>query len=176
MDRPTGNLRKRGSGSCGTACTLAEGRKPWPGDPRYVVGEDGSIAGPRGTVLVPSIADTGYLTVDTAAGKTHVHVMVAETYLGPRPVGHEVAHEDGNPLNCRIGNLRWSTHLDNMRDRDRHGTVPSGERGGGAKLTELDVHAIRTSSDGPTRLGRRYGVHYKTIVAIRRRKTWRHVA
>jgi hypothetical protein len=140
------------------------------------VGEDGSIAGPRGDILVPTIADTGYFTVGTALGKTHVHVMVAETYLGPKPEGMEVAHEDGNPLNCRVENLRWSTHLDNMRDRERHGTAPHGERGGGAKLTESDILAIRGSSEGPTELGRRYGVHYKTIIAIRRRKTWRNVA
>lgn len=141
-----------------------------------MVGEDGSIAGPRGAVLVPTIAGTGYFTVRTALGKTHVHVMVAETYLGSRPAGHEVAHQNGDSLDCRAENLRWSTHLDNMRDRNRHGTTPVGERGGGAKLTESDVFAIRASSVGPAELGRRYDVHYKTIIAIRQRRTWRHVA
>lgn len=175
VDAYGSNLR-RGRGHCGTACVEKVGRRPWPTDPRYFVGRDGSIAGPSGMVLTPYVADTGYLTVATGRGKTTVHVMVAETYLGPRPDGQEVAHENGDQMDCRVENLRWSTHLDNMRDRDRHGTVPHGERVFGAKLTEAEVREIRASSTGPIELGLRYGVHYKTIIRVRKQQSWRRVA
>jgi hypothetical protein len=34
----------------------------------------------------------------------------------------EVCHNDGNEVNDRLENLRWDTHLENMRDLLRHGT------------------------------------------------------
>ena len=33
----------------------------------------------------------------------------------------EGCHNDGNPLNNRLENLRWDTHLENCRDTIRHG-------------------------------------------------------
>lgn len=54
-----------------------------------------------------------------------MHVLVAEAFLGPRPAGHEVRHLDGDPLNCRVGNLTYGTHSENERDKIRHGTHAS---------------------------------------------------
>lgn len=59
-----------------------------------------------------------------ANGKTRnarVSVMVAETFLGPRPEGADVCHNDGDPTNNRVENLRYDTHSENMRDMVRHG-------------------------------------------------------
>jgi hypothetical protein len=43
-------------------------------------------------------------------------------------------------------------------------------------LTEADVRAIRESSLGPSALAREYGVSAPTIIDIRKRRSWRHVA
>lgn len=49
-------------------------------------------------------------------GKTmFVHVLVAETFIGPRPMGHEVNHKDGNKSNNHADNLEWVTPSENVQ-------------------------------------------------------------
>lgn len=52
-----------------------------------------------------------------------IHRLVLEMFIGPCPDGMECRHLDGNPLNNRLDNLRWGTHLENMEDRRRHGSL-----------------------------------------------------
>lgn len=72
-----------------------------------------------------------------------VHRLVLETFVSARPVGMEACHNDGNPLNNSVTNLRWDTHKANLKDRDKHGTSPIGVRNGSAILTEEQVREIR---------------------------------
>lgn len=51
-----------------------------------------------------------------------VHSLVLEAFIGPRPSGMEACHGDGDATNNRLENLRWDTHLENIRDKFRHGT------------------------------------------------------
>lgn len=50
-----------------------------------------------------------------------VHRLVLESFVGPCPDGMEACHNDGNPHNNRLDNLRWDTHTENMYDVVRHG-------------------------------------------------------
>lgn len=53
-----------------------------------------------------------------------VHRLVAEAFLGPCPVGHEIDHRDATPTNNRVTNLEYVTHSENIRRwhaRRRHG-------------------------------------------------------
>lgn len=50
-----------------------------------------------------------------------VHSLVAESFIGPRLDGQEACHRDGNPVNNVPSNIRWDSHLENMRDVVRHG-------------------------------------------------------
>jgi hypothetical protein len=53
--------------------------------------------------------------------------LVALVFLGPRPDGLEVCHNDGDPTNDRLDNLRYDTHKSNMEDASRQTQWPSGE-------------------------------------------------
>lgn len=51
-----------------------------------------------------------------------VHRLVLEAFVGPAPDGMFGCHNDGNPFNNRVDNLRWGTPKENMRDKAVHGT------------------------------------------------------
>lgn len=106
-----------------------------------------------------------------------VHVLVLESFSGPRPPGLQAAHQDGNPHNNRADNLKWMTPLENMRQRNVHGTNPRGEQSATSKLTEKEVLEIRRDFKPrcPVVLAKKYGVHRRTILAIVSRKTWTHI-
>lgn len=167
--------------SCGhVEPALAEGRHPWPHDPRYLVGEDGSIVGPSGKIVKPQVCDGGYLKILTSRNNRTwwrpVHVMVCETYHGPRPEGMQAAHGNGIRSDCNAKNVRWATPVENAADRRLHGTHTQGETHPPAKLTELAVREIRRSNQSCSALAVRYGVATSTVDAARRRQTWAHVS
>lgn len=112
-----------------------------------------------------------------------VHRLVAMAFDLPRRGDQTVvAHNDGNPLNNHISNLRWATVKENMSDKERHGTVQRGERGGMNKRTglkETDVLEIRRLRDEGvpySAITERFGVNKVTACAIYKRRIWKHVA
>jgi hypothetical protein len=159
-------------------------RRPWPRAPRYLVGEDGSIAGPHGRILEPLMGRNGYLQVAVPApgrrqGRESVHVIVCETFHGPRPDGYQVAHENRIKTDCRARNLSWKTCIDNHADKERHGTLLYGEAHPKARLTENIVRAIRAAAaagEAQHSIGARYGIHQAHVSLIVRRRIWRRVA
>jgi hypothetical protein len=107
-----------------------------------------------------------------------VHVLVLLAFIGPRPDGQEACHGDGNPLNNRLENLRWDTHLANEADKTIHGTRPVGERAGASVLTTSQVLAIRAefaAGASHKSLSRKYGVVRRTVSKVVKRETWTHV-
>lgn len=115
---------------------------------------------------------------DSGPRQALVHHLVLEAWVGPRPQGKEAAHEDGDPSNNRLSNLRWATKAENEADKTRHGTVPRGERHRGAKLISAAVLGIRAEAAAGVSfrsLGRKYGVAHKTISLIHARRAWAHL-
>jgi len=108
-----------------------------------------------------------------------VHRLVLETYIGPRPVGMECRHLDGNPTNNNLDNLCWGTPSENQADRLIHGTDIRGEKSGMSKLTEKDVRLIfQTYHDGiysQSYLAEQFGVARTTVQAIIEKRTWKHL-
>jgi len=148
-----------------------------PGFLGYFVSEDGSIRGPR-RVLCPMRNEGGYLYVIAHRRKLFVHKAVLLAFVGPCPPGEQCRHLDGDQLNCRRDNLEWGTPLKNADDKRRHGTQPTGERSGTAKLTELQVREIRLRVGGETlrALAVEYGVSHTAIRRAAIGAKWRHVA
>lgn len=79
----------------------------------------------EGRVLSPYLGDH-YVKVrlkrDASGATKNVHQLVAEAFLGPRPEGMEVCHDNGQNHDNRVENLRYDTHSANQFDKVRHGS------------------------------------------------------
>ena len=94
---------------------------------RYWATAEGDIVSPRGKVLSKKgIGGNGYIMNYVGGGRTSnvqpAHQLIARAFLGYPLPGQEVCHNDGNPLNNRVDNLRYGTPKDNAQDSLRHGT------------------------------------------------------
>ena len=71
-------------------------------------------------------ARSGYLKLTLAnsgARRTfNVHELVALTFIGPRPSGLDICHNNGDMYDNRAGNLRYDTTSSNIIDAIEHGT------------------------------------------------------
>jgi hypothetical protein len=70
----------------------------------------------------------GYAVVHLGGGTQYVHSLVAEAFLGPRPVGHEVRHLDGSRTHNVLTNLAYGTSSRNptsMRSRTGLTSTPA---------------------------------------------------
>lgn len=60
--------------------------------------------------------------------RRRAHVLVAEAFIGPRPSGYDVCHNNGDRMDNRAANLRYDTHSANALDMIKHGTHASSGR------------------------------------------------
>ena len=87
-----------------------------------------------GRVLKPNPNREGYLGVSLYSGgkatrrRRLIHQLVAEAFIGPRPEGFDVCHNDGDKTNNRADNLRYDTRSANILDSVRHGTQHNSSR------------------------------------------------
>lgn len=162
-----------------------------PGFGRYSVSDTGLVRRdirmhktPAGSVSL-SKSHFGYmkcsLTSDSGEYKTLlVHTLVATAFLGPRPDGLVVCHNDGNPQNNTISNLRYDTHTGNVSDAIRHGTQARGCRQHLAKLDDATVAEarLRFVEGGITvkALAKEYGISNSSMWSALTGKTWAHVS
>lgn len=70
----------------------------------------------------------------------YVHALVLSAFVGPRPTGMEACHGDGDGLNNRLGNLRWDTHAENVKDSIKHGTFYPHRMKGGYRQHRSTCH------------------------------------
>lgn len=110
-----------------------------------------------------------------------VHRIVLETFVGPCPDGMEGCHNDGNPINNRVDNLRWDTRASNRADMLVHGTTTKppthwGEDHHNAKMTDAEVAEVARSDEPLSVAARKYDVSKQTIWRIRNGKTRRRAA
>ncbi len=103
--------------------------------------------------------------------------LVAEAFIGPRPEGRQVCHNDGNKRNDSVENLRYGTPKENCADRRRHGTEVLGIKKALAKLNPADVKLIRKSRNivSQRQLAKDYGVSANTIKQVQLGRIWKHI-
>ena len=104
------------------------------------------------------------------------HVWAWEAAFGPVPNGLHVLHKCDVPGCINAAHLFLGTHQDNMADKVVKGRQLRGERHPLSRFTEAQIRQIRADSDSSYACGKRLGVSKQTILAIRNRKTWKHVA
>ena len=127
----------------------------------------------RGCVLKPRILRNGYLQVDLYADGTQhhalVHALVLAAFVGPRPDGMEVAHNNGDKQDNRLANLRYATSAENTWDTHLHG------KGSLALLTAdqvLDISARLYAGAQYADLATEFGVTEWAIKHIAYGKRW----
>lgn len=107
--------------------------------------------------------------------EAYVAHLVLEAFVGPRPAGLNACHNDSDPTNNRVENLRWDTQSNNLADRLPRNTHPWGENTHLHKLTEELVRQIRASDRSDESWATELGVHRQTIRNARVGKTWTYL-
>jgi hypothetical protein len=153
---------------------------------RYEVSAWGRVRGVgthgRGVKRTHTSNDGYYrqVTLYVAPKKTktaHVHVLVAEAFIGPRQTGQLVCHDDGDGWHNHLSNLRYGTPKSNGADMVRHGNSLPGSKNHLAKLDEATVYEIKRRTGVKYRdLAAEYGVSFSTIQGIMSGEKWKHVA
>jgi hypothetical protein len=165
-----------------------------PEYPGYKVGEDGSFwtLWIRGNQYRPrhlgrywqymrGTPCKGYYKVtlinESGSKIIPIHKLVLLAFIGPCPAGKEAAHEDGVKANNALTNLQYKTHLENIEDSRRHGTMVSRETAYNTKLSTQDVIEIIEDSETPqVQLAVQHGVSPQTISTIKRKELCTRIA
>lgn len=98
-----------------------------------------------------------------------VHRLVLLAFVGPCPEGMEVCHNDSDPTNNRLDNLRYDTRSGNKVDSVKILRGPS------QKLDPEQVLRIRgmiANGDGTTKIADTFGVATPTICSIKYGRSW----
>ena len=126
----------------------------------------------RSTYCPLLLVDLNYQGENT---KQSVHRLVLLAFRGEPKIGEVACHNNGDPKDCRLENLRWDSYSANVEDCRKHGRLPLGEKNKTSILTEKQVHEIRAALKSPYRgivrdLGQKYGVVPEAISSIRHGK------
>jgi hypothetical protein len=108
-----------------------------------------------------------------------VGILVCEAFYGKRPEGCHVCHNNSNPFDNRLENLRYDTSSANMLDKRLNGTDNRGEKHNLAKLTEIQVMEIRklceTGEHTLAEVAKQYLITKSTVLNIVTNKIWSHL-
>jgi hypothetical protein len=140
-------------------------------DSRYEVSDHGRVRNSKTKKLVAQDPNHGgYLRVrlrcdDGKRRWRRVHVLVLETFVGPRPSPRHVgAHFPVNDKqNNRLENLRWATPEENESHKKLVGTTTGG-RSYTLKPIELEViRQRRKTGESYSKIARDFGIHRRSV-------------
>lgn len=120
----------------------------------------------------------GYGRIKVGEKSLRASRVAYELENGAIPSGLSICHTCDNPACVNPRHLFAASHAENMRDRDRKGRIPRGERRGGAKLTDNDVREMRRlAANGwsQPKLARKFGICSSLTHYILKRTRWAHV-
>jgi len=136
-----------------------------------------------GRALKPLVRRDGRCTVSfSGQGNQRTYQiakLVIEAFVGPRPVGQEINHLDGNPGNNCLGNLEYCTRSENALHAYSLGLwqAKRGEDHGLAKLTNEQVIVIRACKGVVSQrlLAHAFNISRPVVKSVQSYRTWRHV-
>jgi len=132
-----------------------------------------------GCIIHPNAPTAGgYRRVRVGGRRTAAHRLAyceAHSLSLDEIDGFVVRHRCDNPGCVNPDHLELGTQADNVRDRDERGRTSRGASHYSAKLTEVDVLAIRSDSC-PYSLEnqKKYGISDSAIWRIVSRRTWKN--
>ena len=150
----------------------------------YEASDDGQVRSPR-RILKPAKTPQGYLKVvvvylDGKQKQRTIHSLVAEAFIGLRPIGMDINHLNGDKADNRLANLEYCSRSQNMRHAVETGLMPPPPAKRGvdhykSRLTEDQVHLIRKGyleKKGIAQMAREFSVGESTIRNIVRGNSW----
>jgi hypothetical protein len=155
--------------------------KPIPNHSEYFVDDEGNVYSTKNRVchklkMWTQQNNYSYIIIYPHREHSSVARLVLEAFVGLCPEGMEACHNDGNPTNNRVPNLRWDTRTNNQRDRIKHGTDSRGEKHPQHKLTELQVLKIRSCvNETQSDVAREFGISQSEVSVIKNNKRWKFV-
>lgn len=154
-------------------------RRPVAGFDRYTVSKSGEVYSAGRVAPLKKNPQHGYYRVCLYKnGKSvtrFVHTVVLEAFVGPRPLGMEAAHLDGDKSNNCAENLAWVSPKENHLHKLVHGTNYAGERHYRAKLTRDDIETIFALANDVSigAIAELFGVCRRTIAMVISKKAWK---
>lgn len=158
--------------------------RPIPSCPGYFVSDTGRVWGPRKELRFFN-GTRGYLVFagprqnGRRQKSCFVHHVVAEAFVGPKPLGVFVCHHNDKRHDNRAENLYYGNASTNALDAFRNGRshALTGEEASNAKLTRAQVESIRrqyaTGGITQKRLAKNHGVSFQNIHEIVHHHTWK---
>lgn len=153
-------------------------------DTSLFVYKDGRVYNEETNIyLKPSKTKLGYLRVHPHINKKHYNFfiarMVAEVWIANPDKKPFVLHNDNNPLNNHMDNLRWGTQSENIQQAYDEGRINAdGENNGQSKLTTIQVLVMReakTKGFQIRRIARYFKMNEHYISQICLGKRWGHI-
>lgn len=120
----------------------------------------------RTCILSPSIGTNGYLGVNLGKRKSkEIHRLVAEAFCERLDGNLEVDHIDKNKLNNKADNLRWISHLENVRHstlgKYKDNTMEHNPRA--KAVIGFKDGCVVEEFDCAKKITLKYGVNYSTL-------------
>jgi hypothetical protein len=100
---------------------------PIVGFPGWEISDRGRIRGANSHRIVCPDNDR-YPRAYLNGRQRRVHVLMAETWLGPRPFGQQILHADDRAANTHSANISYGTAQQNADDRSRNHQERENER------------------------------------------------
>lgn len=151
---------------------------------RWVIYSNGRRRLRKGKILQSVLNSSNYLDVCLYKNKKRkvfrVHQLILLAFVGPRPEGKECRHfPDRDRTNNKLENIQWSTHAENIKDKDIRGTHHKGENNSSAILTEEKVLYIRNAyfNHQKTReqLTEQFSISWMAVFQVVNGSTWKHI-
>ncbi|OBK29530.1 hypothetical protein A5634_18150 [Mycobacterium asiaticum] len=94
-----------------------------PSHPRFQMSNLGHVRGTCTRRLCPPDTSGRYPRISIEGKRYALHVLLARTWLGPRPRGLHVLHADDDPQHCTLANIAYGTPAENRADAVRNGRI-----------------------------------------------------